>query len=277
MILAKWAELANQKNNTMKNTLIAFICALVFTGPIAKAQYAHFTTGGTIEYEKSVNMFVIIKKMINKDNESWYGPMLEAYKKNQPQFKILKSSLAFSKDKTLFTPIEAEVMQNNNFNSPMVDQNNTTYTDLTTNTIICNKTVFEDKYLLKDTTRKINWKITSETREIAGYHCRRANALIMDSIYVVAFYTDQIPVSGGPESFTGLPGMILGVALPHENITWFATKVTETLVPDKELTPPTKGKPTTVKDLTNTIQTGLKSRGWYSTEEIQSYLKAFTL
>jgi len=32
------------------------------------------------------------------------------------------------------------------------------------------------------------------------------------SIDVVAFYTDDIPVSGGPESFDGLTGMILQVA-----------------------------------------------------------------
>jgi GLPGLI family protein len=48
---------------------------------------------------------------------------------------------------------------------------------------------------------------------IAGFNCRRANAMIMDSIYVVAFYTDEILTTGGPESFSGLPGMILGVAL----------------------------------------------------------------
>jgi GLPGLI family protein len=47
----------------------------------------------------------------------------------------------------------------------------------------------------------------------------------MDSIYVVAFYSDQIVVRGGPESFWGLPGMIMGVVLPHEYTTWYATKV----------------------------------------------------
>ncbi len=57
---------------------------------------------------------------------------------------------------------------------------------------------------MQDSTRKITWKITDEMREIAGFSCRRANAIMLDSIYVVAFYTDQIPVSGGPESFSGL-------------------------------------------------------------------------
>jgi GLPGLI family protein len=76
----------------------------------------------------------------------------------------------------------------------------------------------------------------------------------MDSIYVVAFYTDQIPVSGGPESFTGLPGMILGVALPYEHITWFATKVSEIPVDPKSLTlPATKKQPITLSALKEKI------------------------
>lgn len=47
---------------------------------------------------------------------------------------------------------------------------------------------------------------------------------------------------GGPESFTGLPGMILGVALPHDNTTWFATQVTNKIVNEKDLIRSTKGK-----------------------------------
>ena len=121
--------------------------------------------------------------------------------------------------------------------------------------------------------RLITWKITDETREIAGYQCRRANAIIMDSVYVVAFYTDQIAVSGGPESFTGLPGMILGLALPHDNVTWFATKVTEMLVPEKDLAPPTKGKPVNDKGLSEVLMGAMKDWGEYG----QSYLKAFLL
>lgn len=258
----------------MKRITILSFCLLLLCGKASFAQYAHFTTEGTIEFEKTVNMYAIIKKSINKDNEQWYGPAFEAYKKGQPQFKVLKSTLTFSKDKTLFTPTEEDNPNRGFFsNNPMVEQNNTTFTDLTVSNMICNKKVFEETFLVKDTTRKINWKITSETRDIAGFHCRRANALIMDSVYVVAFYTDQIPVSGGPESFTGLPGMILGVALPHENITWFATKVIDAPVAPKDLAAPAKGKPVNKKQLIETLQPALKDWG----DEAQLYLKAFSL
>jgi GLPGLI family protein len=43
-----------------------------------------------------------------------------------------------------------------------------------------------------------------------------------DSVYVTAFVTDQILVSDGPESFTGLPGMVMGLAIPRLFTNWMA-------------------------------------------------------
>ncbi|WP_299290059.1 GLPGLI family protein [uncultured Mucilaginibacter sp.] len=258
-----------------KLSLLILITILFLPGKNLYAQYTHFSTNGIIEFDKSVNMFALIKKSINKDNESFMQQAFDSYKKNKPQFKVFKSTLSFSKDKTMFTPLEnAESGSNTYFDeNPMAEQNNVTYTDLSANRIISQKKVFEQTFLLKDSTRKINWKITSETRQIAGYNCRRANALILDSVYVVAFYTDEIMVPGGPELFSGLPGMILGVAIPHENISWFATKVTDTTVPAKALSPPTKGKAVNDKELRATLQSALKDWGNYK----QIAMKAFLL
>ncbi len=122
----------------------------------------------------------------------------------------------------------------------MLNQCNTIFTNIATKQTVDQKKVFDQAYLVKDSVTRIKWKITDETREIAGYTCRRANGIYLDSIYVVAFYTTRIPVAAGPESFNGLPGMILGVALPHENITWFATKVTEASIPQDAIVPPKK-------------------------------------
>jgi GLPGLI family protein len=258
----------------MRTTLrLITICLLALISGSAFAQNAHFTTSGTIEYEKSINMYAFLKKRIKKSNESYMQPAYESFRKSQPQFKKLKSELTFDGNKTLYKPLPDDGPSNGWFNTPLVQQTNTVGADLATGTFATAKTVYEENFLVKDSLRKINWKITDETREIAGFACRRANALIMDSIYVVAFYTDQIAVSGGPESFTGLPGMILGVALPHENITWFATKVTDMPVVAKNVAPPAKGKPVNNKQLAATLQEAMKDWGEYAQEE----LKGFTL
>jgi len=246
----------------MKNILIT-LGILLLTGNFLFAQHAHIITSGSVEFEKSVNTYAIIKKMLGNNIQGLTQQLYEQYQKTQPQFKVLKSTLTFDNDKTLFTPIEPE--NNNSFtfmgDIPMGSQRNTIYTDLSAGTSINHKGFFDETYLLKDSLRKIKWKITDETREVAGYTCRRANALILDSIYVVAFYTNEIHVSGGPESFTGLPGMILEVALPHDNVIWRATKVNDLTIAPNTIVPPKKGKAMTKKQFMDVFNSMLKNAG----------------
>lgn len=259
----------------MKKFKLILFLLLALTS-IVSAQNARFTNQGIIQFEKRVNMYAIFKEQIkrNPDN-TFYAQFFEQYQKTNPQFKVLKSTLSFSNQQTLFKPIEETVASSNSFfgNDARAEQNNIIVTNTVANTSIAQKKVYEETYLVKDSTRKINWKITDEFRTIAGYDCRRANALIMDSVYVVAFYTDQIPVSGGPESFTGLPGMILGVALPYENVTWFATSILDQPVPIESIKAATKGKPTTNLQLHKILMDALKDWG----TSAQDALKAFSL
>ena len=200
----------------------------------------------------------------------------EQYKKTQPQFKVLKSTLTFDAGKTLFTPIPPETVSSSFMNIPTSEQFNTVYTDLAARSVTEEKAVFDETFLVKDSVRKIKWKITDETREVAGYACRRANGLMMDSIYVVAFFANQIPISGGPESFGGLPGMILEVALPHENLIWRATKVTEAAGADAAITPPKKGKPVNNKQLHDVLNEVFKNR-WGDAKQINMYMKSYLM
>ena len=240
----------------------------------ARAQHAHFTTSGTIEFERRTNAYALIAKAVNKDNEAWMQPAFDYYKKNSPQFRVLTAKLVFGDNKTLYTPNDADIPANMLMgDSPMLNQFNTIFTDLPAKRSVDQKRVFEQTYLVKDSVRKIKWKITDETRDIAGYTCRRANGIYLDSVYVVAFYTTRIPVQGGPESFSGLPGMILGVALPHENVTWFATKVTESIIPENALVPPKKGKVTDDKSLWKTLNDAAQNWGRVG----KLYVKGFML
>jgi GLPGLI family protein len=254
---------------------LTILLALLVSGNMLLAQNTHFTFTGTIEFERRLNMYGLIKKSLDRDNESYMQQAADMYKKNNPQFKVQKSVLSFTKDKSLYVPVAEDGAPVNNFfwsASPITQQPNIVYNDLNTGTTVIQKKAFEEIFLLKDSTRKITWKITDETRDILGYTCRRANAMIMDSVYVVAFYTTEIPVSSGPESFTGLPGMILGVALPHDDTTWFATKITDTSLPPNTVVPPNKGKAITYKDLKIKLNAGLGDWG----KEGQSYLKVLT-
>lgn len=256
----------------MKKLYIILIL-FISLGYSAFAQHSRFATQGEIEFEKKINIHAIFRMSMNKKNEVYMQKMFDEYKSKHPQFITMKSNLLFSNQTTFFKPIKEEGNSSMAFvrNSPGVEQINIIQTDLKNETSVTQKSIFEEVYLVKDSLRKINWKITSETREIAGYPCRRANAVIMDSIYVVAFYTDKIPVSGGPESFTGLPGMILGVALPHEHMTWFATSVKDMPVASSSFQMPTKGKNVDNKTLRTTLENVFKQWGTAARQYLRFY------
>lgn len=251
------------------------IVYLLCINKVSLAQHTKFTNEGVITYERTTNVYSILQRDINRDRENTFSTQaFEQLQKNHPQFRISSSKMSFAGNKTLFTPIEGQEPSLSFFSShPALNQINTIFTDLNTGQQITRKKVYDEDFLVRDSVRRIRWKLTSETREIAGYSCTRANAVVMDSVYVVAFFTEQIPVSGGPESFSGLPGMILGVALPHEGITWYAKSVIDQPVEGKSVAAPNRGKVTDRKGLNLTLKDALKDRG----ANAGPLLKAFIL
>ena len=103
------------------------------------------------------------------------------------------------------------------------------------------------EFLVKDSLSTLKWKMEGETKDIGGYMCMKATAVkaasksdfrnfrpkkkeekeeakkdkttnFMDDVelpkevIVTAWYTPDIPVNQGPESYWGLPGLILEVS-----------------------------------------------------------------
>jgi GLPGLI family protein len=140
---------------------------------------------------------------------------------------------------------------------------NVIYTDYKTGRSISQKPVFEETFLVDDSLAKIKWKLTPDTRIIAGFECRKAVGILRDSIGVFAFYTDELLIPGGPESVQGLPGMILGMGIPQLHATWFATKVEVNGVNLNVATPATKGKKVNHKAMIESLNKVMKNWGNY--------------
>ena len=191
-----------------------------------------FITHGKIEYERKVNQHSMLE-----ENSIWD----EMMKKNTPKFHTAYYDLYFRDGLSLYKiGREPETRQNKVWSVFLAE--NTIQTNLDSSTSTTLKDIQNDLYLLTDSLRKIDWKIGTEIRKIAGFDCRKAVGRIMDSIVVIAFYCDEILPSGGPESFNGLPGMILGLAIPRLHTTWYATKLELITISDKDLAAPKKGK-----------------------------------
>lgn len=213
---------------------------------------------GVIVYEKKVDVYSFLDSVAVIKG---IGNLRQRYEKENPQFKSTLFTLDFNADKTLYAPVEPDGKQENEILDFLgqLAGGNIIYTDLSAREFTGLKNVLGTKFLISDSLRKISWKMKTETREIAGFHCHRADAFIMDSLYVIAFFCDQIATQGGPESFTGLPGMILGVAMPKSNTTWFATQVVVGQSNRKPIAPPGKGVPLKTTEFKTSLEKSQKA------------------
>ncbi|NCU02861.1 MAG: GLPGLI family protein [Chitinophagaceae bacterium] len=210
---------------------------IVLLGISAHAQ-VKFINSGRIEFEKRSNQFSYYDQ--EDDGSPWVAEMKKAFPKMVTETYVMD----FNEEKTVYKMLKEDPSGKYVWGRKPSD-NDITVKDIRNNQISLQRDIFEQTYLVKDSLMNYKWRITNETRTIAGFECRKAVTIICDSVYIVAFYSDEITVSSGPESFGGLPGMILGLAVPRLQMTWFATKVELKEPTVTALTPKQKGKTVT--------------------------------
>jgi GLPGLI family protein len=230
---------------------------LLICSPLLMMAQQKFIGEGRIEFERKIN----VHRQIDEDEmrSEWFKEFI----KKQPVFHTTTFTLQFNENKAIYKMTgELPEIQMNWIIGP--SKENSIFTDFEHSTRQSLKSVYEQKFLINDSLGPIEWKISDEMRTIAGMECRKAVARICDSVYVVAFYTDEIPVSGGPESFNGLPGMILGLAIPRLHTTWFATKIQLSAPVARDFEIPTRGTTkTNTEKLRGTLKSSLKDWGKY--------------
>ena len=223
---------------------------LLFLGVALHAQ--QFIDKAVIEYEVKAN----IKKTMG--NDMWS----EMLKDNLPTFKTGYYTFTFANNKSIYKfdhwdagPKMPEYIRRS-------DEENVYYFDYTSCKFNMQKNIWGSNLNIEDSIPALQWRLTNENRVIAGFNCRKAVAKIFDSVYVFAFYTDEIIIPGGPCSINGLPGMILGVTIPRLYTSWIATKVMVNKVDESSIKPVAVKKNYTMKIFKATIDEHTKD--WYS-------------
>lgn len=213
---------------------------------------AQIIENARITYERKMNVH---RQM---EGNEWFDRM----KSRVPQFMTTNHVLYLMTGKSFWKPgVQAESPEGRNmFSTPPVAENRV-YTDLITHSVTASKPIFEQKFLVVDTQRQLKWTIKEEVRNIAGHNCRKAVTVILDSVYVVAFYAEDFPASAGPESFGGLPGVILELAIPRLYSTWIANKIEIGVAKSEDFEIPDKGKKVTQKELFDAVWSSTKSWG----------------
>ena len=218
-----------------------------------------FISGGKITFERKIAQFTLLESQRGEDeNDFWLEEFKKVYPKNVTDYYTLEFDLTRSLYK-----LEREIEENKYvINNLKPIESNYVFQDFSANRSKLKKAIFEKEYQVQDSISNFEWKITGEVRNIAGFECKKAITKICDSVVVVAFYTDEIIVKGGPENFNGLPGMILGIAIPRLALTLFATKLDISKPGSLSIVENTsKSKYVTREQVNKDLQKGLKEWG----------------
>ncbi len=233
----------------MKRTYLLLMIAMAV---VTKLNAQQFINKAVIEYEVKAN----IKKTMG--NDVWD----EMIKENLPQFKTGYYTFTFADNKSVYKFDHWDEKAKMPEFLRKSDEENVWYFDHTTGKMNMQKNVFGSNFNVEDTIPKLEWKLINENRVIAGFNCRKAVAKIFDSVYVFAFYTDEITIPGGPCSISGLPGMIMGLTIPRLYTSWIATKVMVNGVQESTIKPITVKKYYTGKTLQSTVYE--RTKDWWS-------------
>lgn len=122
-------------------------------------------------------------------------------------------------------------------------------------------------FVIEDSIRKLNWKLSNETKTILGHTAHKATAQsygtrmqmvmengemkrqqVADTSNVTAWFTTDIPVPVGPQNFQGqLPGLILEVSANNGRMVFKAVEISDK-VNTKNIKEPKDGKKVTAAE-----------------------------
>jgi GLPGLI family protein len=224
-------------------------CCIAFALLTGRSPAQQFINKGIIEFEVITN----VKKTMG--NSGFW----EQLKDQMPTFKTAYYTFTFAGNKSLykFDHYDEKKAKVPEFLRRGEDENEW-YNDYAAGQTYIQKNMWGTLLNSKDSLTQIHWKITNESRLIAGFNCRKAIGKILDSVYVFAFYTDEITISGGPCTVNGLPGMILGLTIPRLYASMIATKLTVADIKENSINPVAAKKYYTAKQLKGILDERIK-------------------
>jgi len=219
------------------------------------------------------------KTSVDMDNFGG-GQMSEQQKKQMMErmknFLEKTYILSFNKNESSFkeeAKLDAPGTQGSRFGAS--NGQGSIYKNLKERKIIEDVEMFSKRFLIVEDMEQPKWELGTETKKIGNYTCYKATMVKVDksvdfgnifgrrgrgnqqqkdstkaeekedvkTLEVTAWYTPQLPVSSGPDSYWGLPGLIL--ELNAGRTTMLCTEIVLNPSDALEIDKPTKGKEVT--------------------------------
>jgi len=196
---------------------------------------------GEIVYTTKINLHAELP-----DNEN-----SEMLKSMIPEFETVQNVLLYTSDESLYKPMsrneleeEGEIEEEEReikIKIEMDSPETSIYTNIREGISVEQRDLMGKMFLITDTLKQSDWKITGEEKTLAGFVCQKAQ-LITDKDTIIVWFTPQVAISTGPNGLGGLPGLIINVSMNHGNYTIHASSIIKREIGKKEIKAPKKGK-----------------------------------
>ena len=216
-----------------------------------------FAQQGTVTYVEAIKLDMELPPEM--------AHMADEIPKSQTSTKVLyfNENAALMKDAPADSDEDGNIeIGNDNFQVKMVvaDNESEFFSDFANGTLVEKRNFMGRKFIISGDGEPIAWKLTGNQSEYLGYLCQEATAT-RDSVNIVAWFTPEIPVSAGPATYSGLPGLILAVDIDGGNRAYTATKLSLDPVDPALIAAPTKGKQVTRSEFEQIMEEKMKEMG----------------
>lgn len=196
---------------------------------------------GRILYERTMQLQIRMAAMED-------GP-----ERNIPQSRTDRMEVVFGKNQSIRKPIVEEAPEPSNFEGGGIvirtfgaGAEDISYFNYDEKRMVDQREFGGKKYIISDSIRPLQWKVTGETKTILGLPCQAAKAQrismrmsasmnngelkrteVPDTANIVAWFTPAIAVPTGPEYQGQLPGAILEINVNDGRLVYKAVEVSE--------------------------------------------------
>lgn len=127
--------------------------------------------------------------------------------------RVIMSQLLFNANETVYKKYEdpnkeVDPKGGRGFMSFGRNNDDQKYYNISEQKVAEQRTFLGRKFLIKDKPKQYKWKLSTETKKIQGYDCRKAT-LEEERRSLEVWFTMQIPIASGPQGYGQLPGLIL--------------------------------------------------------------------
>ncbi|MFC1556655.1 GLPGLI family protein [candidate division KSB1 bacterium] len=221
----------------MKRSIFCmFVIAVLLIG--AGDSEAQEIKGGVVKYEQTTKYNFESVFNPRGDADPRLKQFLASLPKEGKEYRVLyftdKKAL-YEEDMTVEKPAPSrELMgarERMQYMKPPSVEIEKVYSDFGIDEVIQQVMFMTRNFRVKMAPEKKAWKFTNKNVKVLDYTCMGAEMAIGDTT-ITAWFTSEVPVSTGPEMFSGLPGLVLAVEINGE------TAIIATSI---ELNPPAEG------------------------------------